>query len=69
MAVEVRGYTTTDGIDINEVLYNTVLPILDIYNQEEVLDIRAMVCFDWTEAYYKFSINKKWTFQKLGEAE
>ena len=69
MAVETRGYTTTDGIDLNEVLYDTVLPILDIYNQEEILDIRAMVCFDWTEQYYKFQINQKWPFQKLGEAE
>ena len=66
---ETRGYVTTDGIDINEVLYDTILPILDIYNAEELLDIRAMVTFDWTEAYYKFPINDKWKFQKLAEAE
>ena len=67
--VETRGYTTTDGIDLNEVLYDTVLPIMDIYNAEEVLDIRGMICFDHNESYYKFPINEKWKFQKLGEAE
>ena len=69
MATETRGYTTTDGIDINEVLYDTILPILDIYNAEEVLDVRGMFCFDWNESYYKFPINDRWKFEKLGEAE
>jgi hypothetical protein len=70
MAVENRGFTTTDGIDINEVYYNTVLPIIDIYNAEEVLDIRTMVCIDGDESYYKFPVNTaKWKFQKLGEVE
>lgn len=70
MAVENRGFTTTDGIDLNEVYYNTVLPILDIYNAEEVLDIRAAVCIDGDESYYKFPVNtSRWKFQKLGEIE
>ena len=46
-----RGFTTTDGIDLNEVLYNTVLPIVDLYNQEEELDLRALLCEDWDESY------------------
>jgi len=69
MAVETRGYTTTDGIDINEVLYDTVLPIIDIYNAEEVLDIRAMLCSDHDESYVKFDSSGHWKFQKLGEGE
>lgn len=70
MAVENRGFTTTDGIDINEIYYNTVLPILDIYNSEEVLDIRAAICIDGDESYYKFPVNtSRWKFQKLGEVE
>lgn len=70
MAVENRGFTTTDGIDLNEIYYNTVLPIIDIYNAEEVLDIRAMVCVDGDESYYKFPVNtSSWKFRKLGEIE
>jgi hypothetical protein len=70
MGVELRGFTTTDGIDLNEVYYNTVLPILDIYNAEETLDIRNMVCVDGDESYYKFPVNtSKWKFRKLGEIE
>lgn len=70
MAVENRGFTTTDGIDLNEVYYNTVLPILDIYNAEEVLDIRTAICVDGDESYYKIPVNtSRWKFQKLGEIE
>ena len=46
MARTIKGHTTTDGIDINEIYYDTILPILDLYNHEEMLDIRAMVCGD-----------------------
>ena len=70
MAVENRGFTTTDGIDLNEVYYNTVLPILDIYNAEEVLDIRTAICVDGDESYYKIPVNtSRWKFQHLGEIE
>lgn len=69
MGVEVRGFTTTDGIDLNEIYYDTVLPILDIYNTEEVIDLKGLLCFSHDESYYKFPINEKWKFQKLGEAE
>jgi len=67
--VETRGFTTTDGIDLNEIFYDTVIPILDIYNAEELLDLRGMLTFDWDESYYKFAVNSTWKFQKLGEAE
>jgi len=69
MAVSSRGLTTTDGIELNEVLYNTVLPIIDLYNAEEELDLRVMFTVDGTEAYYKFNAADKWKFQILGEAE
>lgn len=69
MADLTRGFTTTDGIDLNEVLYNTVLPIVDLYNQEEELDLRALLCDDWDESYIKFDSSGHWKFQKLGEAE
>lgn len=69
MADLTRGFTTTDGIDLNEVLYNTVLPIVDLYNQEELLDLRALLCSDWDESYVKFDASGQWKFQKLGESE
>jgi len=69
MADLTRGFTTTDGIDLNEVLYNTVLPIVDLYNQEEELDLRALLCSDWDESYIKFDASGQWKFQKLGESE
>ncbi len=69
MADLTRGFTTTDGIDLNEVLYNTVLPIVDLYNQEELLDLRALLCSDWDESYIKFDASGQWKFQKLGESE
>lgn len=64
-----RGFTTTDGIDLNEVLYGTVLPIVELYNQEEVLDLRALLCSDHDESYVKFDASGQWKFQKLGESE
>ena len=64
-----RGFTTTDGIDLNEVLYNTVLPIVDLYNQEEEIDLRALLCSDWDESYIKFDASGHWKFQKLAESE
>ena len=64
-----RGYTTTDGIELNEVLYGTVLPIVELYNQEEVLDLRALLCSDHDESYVKFDASGQWKFQKLGESE
>ena len=70
MTVENRGFTTTDGIDLNEIYYNTVLPILDIYNAEETHDIRTAICIDGDESYYKFPVVvNRWKFQKLGEIE
>jgi len=69
MADITRGFTTTDGIDLNEVLYNTVLPIVDLYNREEVLDLRALLCSDWDESYLKFDASGQWKFQKLAESE
>lgn len=64
-----KGLTTTDGIDLNEILYGTVLPIVDIYNAEELLDLRAMLCSDHDESYIKFDASGQWKFQKLGEGE
>lgn len=69
MADLTRGYTTTDGIELNEILYGTVLPIVELYNQEEVLDLRALLCSDHDESYIKFDASGQWKFQKLGEAE
>ena len=70
MAVDqTRGLTTTDGIDLNEILYGTILPIVDIYNGEEVLDLRAMLFSDHEESYVKFDSSGHWKFQKLAEAE
>ena len=70
MAVDAtKGLTTTDGIDLNEILYGTVLPIVDIYNAEELLDLRAMLCSDHDESYVKFDSSGHWKFQKLAEAE
>lgn len=69
MPVSNRGFTTTDGIDLNEILYNTVLPIVDLYNAEEMLDLRAMMCVDGDESYFKFDASGKWKFQRLAEAE
>ena len=64
-----RGLTTTDGIDLNEILYGTVLPIVDIYNAEELLDLRTLLCSDHDESYIKFDATGHWKFQRLGEAE
>jgi hypothetical protein len=67
--VSQRGFTTTDGIDLNEILYGTVLPIIDLYNAEEVLDLRALLTVDGDESYFKFDASGKWKFQKLAEGE
>jgi hypothetical protein len=64
-----KGFTTTDGIDLNEILYGTVLPIIDLYNAEEELDLRAMMCIDGDEGYYKFDASGHWKFSALAEAE
>ena len=50
MAFTTKGYTTTDGIDLNEILYGTVLPVLELYNLEEMLDLRAVLCSDHDES-------------------
>jgi hypothetical protein len=67
--VSQRGFTTTDGIDLNEILYGTVLPIIDLYNAEEVLDLRSLLTVDGDESYFKFDASGKWKFQKLAEGE
>jgi len=67
--VSQRGFTTTDGIDLNEILYGTVLPIIDLYNAEEMLDLRSALTVDGDESYYKFDASGKWKFQKLAEGE
>lgn len=69
MADLTQGLTTTDGIDLNEVLYGTVLPIVDVYNMEETLDLRALLCSDHDESYVKFDASGQWKFQELAEAE
>ena len=69
MADLTHGLTTTDGIDLNEILYGTVLPIVDVYNEEEVLDLRALLCSDHDESYVKFDASGQWKFQELAEAE
>jgi len=69
MAVSNKGFTTTDGIDLNEVLYGTVLPIIELYNTEEELDMRGLITVDGDESYFKFNAAGKWKFQILGEAE
>lgn len=69
MTVSNKGFTTTDGIDLNEILYGTVLPIIDLYNAEELLDLRALHCVDGDESYFKFDASGKWKFKQLAEAE
>lgn len=64
-----KGYMTTDGIDWNEILYDTILPLLDIYNDEEILDLRALVCHDANESYTQFDASGRYKFQKLAEGE
>ena len=64
-----KGLTTTDGIDLNEILYGTVLPIVDLYNDEEELDLRAMITHDRDESYKKFDASGRFKFQRLGEGE
>lgn len=61
------GVVTTADLDLNEIFYGKVLPIIAAYNEEEVLDLRAMFCEDWDESYRKFPANDRWKFQKLGE--
>jgi len=62
------GYMTTDGIDLNEILYGKILPIIDVYNSEEVLDLRALLCQDWDESFYQFDVSGQWKFEDLGES-
>ena len=69
MSLPGTGLTTTDGLDLNEILYGTVLPVINLYNREEVLPIRTMVTSDFTEQYFKFDASGQWKFQKLGEGE
>jgi len=69
MAVSNKGFTTTDGIDYNTILYDTLLPGIDLYNAEEELDIRSLLCSDWDESYYEFDVSGRWKFTKLAEGE
>ena len=69
MVLSAHGLTTTDGIDANEILYGTVLPIIDVYNEEEVLDMVALFAEDADEQYRKFEAQPRWKFKVLGETE
>jgi len=69
MAVSNRGMTTTDNIDLNEILYGKIIPAVDTYNEEEVLDLRALTCTDWDESYRKFAASSRWKFDELAEGE
>lgn len=64
-----EGLMTTDGIDLNEILYGTVLPTVDVYNRQEILDLRALLCSDHDESYVKFDVSGNWKFEKLGEGQ
>jgi len=64
-----EGLMTTDGIDLNEVLYDSVLPTVDVYNRQEMLDLRALLCSDHNESYIKFDVSGNWKYEKLGEGQ
>jgi len=64
-----QGLMTTDGIDLNEILYGTVLPTVEVYNRQEILDLRALLCSDHDESYIKFDVSGNWKFEKLGEGQ
>jgi hypothetical protein len=58
---------TSDHVDMNEVLYNYVLPRHELYNTEAEIDLRAAWCTDRNEAYLEYPVNKFLT-QELGPA-
>ncbi len=64
-----QGYMTTDGIVLNEILYGTVLPTVEVYNREELLDLRALLCADANESYIKFDVSGHYKFELLGEGQ
>jgi hypothetical protein len=64
-----QGLMTTDGINLNEILYGTVLPTVEVYNRQEILDLRALLCSDADESYIKFDVSGNWKFEKLGEGQ
>ncbi|MFA5036681.1 MAG: hypothetical protein WC479_05845 [Candidatus Izemoplasmatales bacterium] len=62
------GYLTTDGVDLNEVYYNTVVPSISRYNNYDFFPFRETLCSDGDESYIKFPLDRI-TFDSLGEAE
>lgn len=69
MVLSSHGLTSSDGIDLNEILYGTVLPIIDVYNEEEVLDLVGLLAEEVDERYRKFEAQPRWKFKRLGETE
>lgn len=62
------GYMTTDGVDLNTMYYDTMIPSVDRYNQYDFYPFRETLCSDGNESYVKYPLSKI-TFSALGEAE
>ena len=57
---------TKDGIDLNTIYYNTIVPSLEIYNEQEVQAIRETLCQDGDETILKLQQDYL-SFERLGE--
>lgn len=59
------GFTTSDGIDFNEVYYDSIVPSLQRYNEDEQNDFRAILCADDDERIKNTILNTTDVMQKL----
>lgn len=62
-----QGLTTSDGINLNELYYDKVIPLMDRYNKEDVTDFRAILCADDDETVKVYDLPEASRFQKVGE--
>ena len=60
-----KGMTTIDGIDYNEVYYDAIVPSLERYNEQEVNDYRTLFTADDDERLKNINIPGSNKMQKL----
>jgi len=63
--MSVPGLRTSDGVNINEIYYDVIIPMIEMYNKEDVTDFRAMFCQDADERVRNYYLPEASRFQLL----
>ena len=61
------GFYTSDNVDWNDVWTGSLIPSLNMYNDEETLDFRALLTSDIDDTLKNINIPNTDRFEKLGE--